>query len=420
MFFVLQEAEIELAQDQPAANNPMYDPRFQDYVVNTTEASFHANPTFGAAPQRNLAPALRASEDRSMDVDMERDAGNMEEGGALLGAPIQAAAADWTALSTLRRMSAALVSAVSANAKRGSGQLAGEYDKAPTTQEPPDRDSSVFQRPLDGQGGWLPILGFQRKRTSESFLSGSDATSTLENLAVTFTAGSKSLIGAFGGRVGASGPAGDMGHFTVDRDWETLVDRKAEARAAEEELALDIDADTGEESPSRRDSGDLNFAVTDGFELEELPGRAHQLPITGQLSNYLKERVAISEQFDSVSAPETYTDEAQMTVASPAGKVQPQAHASSSQRIGGAEVACLNRLSTFGTNVSQILDLETAAAYTGIILCTIGHWSKCFPVLITAEADAEYFSCMAYSQALTFWKTARQSELPVKPAPLRC
>ncbi|KAK9914839.1 hypothetical protein WJX75_001179 [Coccomyxa subellipsoidea] len=70
-FSALKETEVELAQEQLAANNPMYAPRFQDYIATANQAT-----------------------------------------------PNQASAewADWAALGTLRRMSAALAAAVAGNA----------------------------------------------------------------------------------------------------------------------------------------------------------------------------------------------------------------------------------------------------------------------------------------------------------------
>lgn len=56
----MQETEVEMVQDQPSANNPMYAPQFQDYVVDRTDASFHANPTYGPIPALATSAAERA------------------------------------------------------------------------------------------------------------------------------------------------------------------------------------------------------------------------------------------------------------------------------------------------------------------------------------------------------------------------
>ena len=342
---VAQETEVELAQEQLAANNPMYAPRFQDYIVDTTDASFHANPTFGSTPCPE--PTLEFSH-ASIAADAIRNLGDAkeEESASLLGTPNQATAnqatpnqasaewADWAALGTLRRMSAALAAAVAGNAPHGGGQLAG---RPPVATAGPQLLGSV------SAGSWQQASLEQLQHMPQDISSFADAArSPSGSLAYVRTEDRHRTVDRAENRAKAAGFRRDSRHSATDSFGgsgslpasETgLIDLHRDALA---DFQIDVAAAYSESL--RGSSGDLNFAVTDSLDLEELPGRAHQLPTDGQLPYFEQKMESVALQPRSLAFLDSSQAEAGLpTVPQGALSMQEASRASSQHFLPGQE-----------------------------------------------------------------------------------
>lgn len=339
---VAQETEVELAQEQLAANNPMYAPRFQDYIVDTTDASFHANPTFGSTPYPE--PTLELSH-ASIAADAIRNLGDAKEkeSASLLGTPNQATAiqatpnqasaerADWAALGTLRRMSAALAAAVAGNAPHGGGQLAG---RPPVATAGPPLLGTVLA------GSWQQASLEQLQHMPQDISSFADAArSPSDSLAYVRTEDRHRTVDRAENRAEAAGFSRDSRHSAADSFGgsgslpasETgIIDLQRDALA---DFQIDVAAADSESS-----SGDLNFAVTDSLDLEELPGGAHQLPTDGRLPYFEQKMETMALQPHSLAFLDSSQAEAGLpTVPQGALSMQEASRASSQHFLPGQE-----------------------------------------------------------------------------------
>ena len=255
-----------MVQDQPTANNPMYTPQFQDYVVDRTDASFHANPTYGPI----LDPDMSAAE-RALKEDTTGD-GVAHSG--LLSWPSE------LRLGSLRRMSAALATAMGgiAAGRRSSGMPAetanGNLDaihKPPSVAESTlaaasshisGRSLQAFSADVRGNS----VSDSLSDRTPGKVDTGSLQEGISESEGREYAFGTTESAGVLPGSWGATKPTND--------------EQKGDGEAADIEIAIRESSASEYGTDSIHDSSDLTFTVTDGFDLEELPRTSSHLPKT--------------------------------------------------------------------------------------------------------------------------------------------
>ncbi|CAL8468294.1 g7834 [Coccomyxa elongata] len=266
-FSALKEAEVEMAQDQASANNPMYAPQFQDYVVDRTDASFHANPTYGPIPNLITSAAERALN--------EGTTGDGEAKSKLLGRQSE------LRFGALRRMSAALAAAMGGNAAGRSSTMPAEdaVGSLEKIDEPPHGAESTHAAARSH------LLGGTLHTASAELRSNMAPGSLADNKRGSVNTGhSQEEISKSVGRkyaLGVTRSAGDELTAVLAGGWGAANPKndgeQGEGRTAD--IAIDIgECSTSEYgTDSMHDSSDLTFMVTDGFDLEELPRTVSQL-----------------------------------------------------------------------------------------------------------------------------------------------
>ncbi len=257
-----------MAQDQPSANNPMYTPHFQDCIVDRTDASFHANPTYGPIPALGSSAAERTL--------IEGTTGDGEAESRLLGQPSE------LRFGALRRMSAALAAAMGGNAARRS-TMGPEHvgESLETTHEAPQGTESTQAAARSHLLGGTLHTGSAELRSNMAPDSLADSVHGSVN-----TGQSREEISNSPGRkyaFGATGSAGNELSAVLAGGWgaSNPANDGVQGTGRSADIAIDIGESSASEYSTenmRDSSSDLTFTVTDGFDLEELPRTVSQLP----------------------------------------------------------------------------------------------------------------------------------------------
>lgn len=305
------EAPREPAERELAANNPIYAPRFQDYILRRAEASFHANPTFSAAAGPVSAAAPDSSRHRgdegheSSGADWEDESDEMGSALLLSRQGLDLKRGRGPRLGPLRRMSAALAAAMAAGAPRGGRPAAG----SPAGSHEPDQ--APFHAPDPAAG--LPH-GSPRGNSSGAAASASTEAGTRE-------APPRQQSSA----LQSSNSEGVSPSSRQDAEFEHSVQR--------------IGAwDYPSSGSATRESGDLQFAVTEGLDLEELPRIGSRLPVSESGLPSLKPGTAFRRSSSMLSIDERVArEELSAEAALLSNPASSQSHSSVRETLGEAE-----------------------------------------------------------------------------------